>query len=419
MLGAHHALVPVATPHKCKLLVVKATERCNLNCSYCYMFNGGDRSYLKRPAVMPTAVAEAMFRRVLTHCRTHQLTKFAFVLHGGEPLVAPMEFYRHFVTTARAILGDEVALRFALQTNGTLISADWCDLFLELGIELSFSLDGPREDNDRYRQDRRGRGSFDRVIAGWEFAVSKQLRPGLLVVVNVDSDPLEVYRLVKALQPRVVDFLLPEATHDRPPRGPRTEILHVIGAMGSHHTDSTPYADWLLQIFDAWKAEDGAGLNIRLFLQIMRGLLGMREGYDVVGTGDIEVLVVESDGEIQPLDGLRYCEDGMANTALNVLSNELDEAYGLPLVNLYHSAHSTLCATCEQCEIKNACGGGFLPNRYSASRGFDNPSVYCGDLRKLIGAIHQWFAPQLPLDMQEQLVVPLGALAAGYSESPN
>jgi uncharacterized protein len=396
---------------KCKLLVVKATERCNLNCSYCYMFNGGDKSYLKRPAVMSTAVSEAMFRRVLTHCRTHQLTKFAFVLHGGEPLVAPMHFYRHFVTTARSILGNEVALRFALQTNGTLITSEWCDLFLELGIELSFSLDGPREDNDRYRQDRRGRGSFDRVIAGWQLAVSKQLRPGLLVVVNPESDPLDVYRLLKELQPRMVDFLLPEATHDRPPRrGPET--LQILGTAGSRNDDATPYADWLLRIFDVWKAEDGAGLNIRLFLQVMRGLLGMREGYDVLGTGDIEVLVIESDGEIQPLDGLRYCEDGMANTSLNVLSNQLDEAYALPLVNLYHSAHNTLCATCEQCDIKTACGGGFLPNRYSASRGFDNPSVYCRDLTKLIGEIHEWFAPQVPDAMRDRLIAPIGGLAA-------
>lgn len=380
-----YAQLESAAPPYCKLLVVKATERCNLNCTYCYMFNGGDKSYLKKPAIMSQNVVDAMMRRVRSHCSRHNLSDFTFVLHGGEPLVAPPKFYRGFAEAAKRVLGDKIQVRFALQTNGTLLTEEWCDLFREFNIGISFSLDGVRESNDRFRIDRKGRGSYDRIIDGWNLAKSKNLRPGLLMVVNAESDPLEVYDLVKRLDPATIDFLLPDATYvKRPP---------ISGRDGR---SATPYADWLLAIFNAWTAEAGAGLNIRIFLQIMRSIMGIRnEGYDVLGTGSVHVLVIESDGEIQPLDGLRFCEDGIATTPFNVLSNELDDAYQFPMIRLYHDSHDKLCSTCQQCRIRDVCGGGFLPHRYGEDGSFDHPSVYCGDMTKLIDAVNTWFVSQV------------------------
>src|SRR5579871_5479542 len=104
-------------PH-CELVVVKVAERCNLNCSYCYMFNGGDVSYRRRPALMSVATADSLVTRVAAHCRRHDLSRFAFVLHGGEPLLARPPFYRHLVDAARRTLPAGVAITFALQTNG-------------------------------------------------------------------------------------------------------------------------------------------------------------------------------------------------------------------------------------------------------------------------------------------------------------
>jgi uncharacterized protein len=380
----------LASP-RCRLIVVKATERCNLNCSYCYMFNGGDQSYMRRPPVMSEAVSDAMFRRVRAHCSAHGIDSFTFVLHGGEPMVAPPKFYRRFVERARQVLEPDVAVRFAMQTNGTLMSEEWCSALRDLDIGLSFSIDGPRADHDRYRVDRRGRGSFDRVMQGWNLAVASGLRPGALVVVNLQSDPIATYDLLKTMQPSTVDFLLPDATHDKPPAG--------LAPGG------TSYADWLLTIFRCWQAEGGGGLKIRLFLQLMRSLVGKQEGYDILGRGEIEVLVVETDGEIQPLDGLRVCADGIADTPYNVLRNELDDAYSLPLIRQYHSAHHSLPDTCTQCRLVEVCGGGFLAHRFQLQNGFDNPSVYCADLQKLILEVHKWLAPRLPMPAREQLVI--------------
>lgn len=368
----------------CRLLVVKVTARCNLNCTYCYMFNGGDTSYLLRPPVMSRSTADALLRKVYAHCRRHGHKAFTIVFHGGEPLLAPPSFYRHFVEEARRAQVDEIKLNFRLQTNGTLLTSAWCLLLTELGIEIGVSVDGPREINDRHRKDHRGRGSFDRVLAGWNLAVEHGLRPGLLAVIDVQSDPLQVYELLNEFHPSGMDFLLPDATHDKLPPG------YQLGRK------TTDYADWLIQIFRAWTIADDPTIDIRIFTGIMRSILGKEDGLDNLGTGDTQVMVIESDGEIQSSDVLRICEPGMITTKFNVRTHELDDAFQANLIKLYYAAHDQVCTRCNQCELLGICGGGFLPHRYSASNGFDNPSVYCGDLTKLITEVSAWFTPQIP-----------------------
>src|SRR5690606_11955484 len=162
---------------------------------------------------------------------------------------------------------------------------------------------GPKAINDRVRVDRKGLGSFDKVTDGWRLAKSRGLEAGLLMVIDVNSDPMEVYDLILDLAPSTVNFIFPDATHDKLTPG------------SERRTGQTPYADWLLKIFGTWydQAERRDVPKIRLFLQVMRSLMGKADGYDVIGKGKIEVLVIESDGEIQPLDGLRYCEDGISS----------------------------------------------------------------------------------------------------------
>ena len=343
------------------------------------MYNGGDQSYLRRPPIMSSQVVEAMIERVKSHCDRHDIEKFAFVFHGGEPMLAKPRFYEHFVKTANRILRPRIEPTFAIQTNGTLVNEAWCETFKRLGIRVSFSLDGPKSVNDRFRVDKKGRGSFDAVMAGWRLAQREGVDPGLLLVVDVEADPLEIYQLIEDMRPSTVDFLLPDATYDKPPQG---------YADGQYN--DTPYADWLLEIFDRWydEARTKKVPDVRMFLQVIRALLGKEDGYDVLGKGKIEVLVIESDGEIQPLDGLRFCEDGIADTSLNVLSDELDIAYQNPLIQLYHGAHDQLPAVCKACSWEKVCGGGFLPHRYQRKTGFDNPSLYCQDMLKLITRVH-------------------------------
>lgn len=332
---------------------------------------------------MPLPIADAMIRRVSAHCRRHKLSNFTFVFHGGEPLLAPMSFYRHVVHAAKEELKD-IGVVFALQTNGIRITDEWCMLFRELDIGIGISLDGPKSANDQHRVDHKGRGSFDRVMAGWRLAVRHGLHPGLLMVVDLETDPLGVFDLLQTMNPSYVDFLFPDATYDKPPSG------------GAITSGRSPYGQWLLKIFRAWTHEDNPEMKIGIFNHVMRSMLGRTDGTDGMGSRHNEILVIESDGEIQAVDVLRVCENGLTSSVYNVTNDELDDAYQDDLIRLYFSAHSSLCSTCQSCSYRPICGGGYLPHRFSSKNGFDNPSVYCNDIKALIDSIGTWFLAEIP-----------------------
>ena len=112
----------------------------------------------------------------------------------------------------------------------------------------------------------------------------------------------------------------------------------------------------------------------------------------------MEVLVVETNGGIEAVDVLKVCGDGFTKGAANVLTHEFEDAFEEDLITMYEQSHRMLCGKCLACPIKNICGGGYLPHRYSSKNGFNNPSIYCKDLLKLIAHIQNRLLDTLPSD---------------------
>ena len=79
---------------KCRTVVLKIASRCNINCSYCYVYNKGDLSYLKQPKIMSSEVVNALIVKAKNHCEAHNLDYFEFIFHGGEPLLTGIEFFK-------------------------------------------------------------------------------------------------------------------------------------------------------------------------------------------------------------------------------------------------------------------------------------------------------------------------------------
>ncbi|XXX73208.1 radical SAM protein [Sorangium sp. So ce134] len=375
------------------MLVLKASSRCNLNCSYCYVYNLGDTTYQQQPRAMPPRVITALLQKIKSHCLRHGMDRFALIFHGGEPLLLGERFYVDFVSEARATLLPEVTPYFSMQTNGTLLTEQWCETLAALDIPIGISLDGPPRVNDQHRVDHAGRGSYEDVIRGFEIARSSphaKLAPGILTVINIESDPVELYEHFKGLNLRTVDFLLPEATHDRPPHRP------IAGR-------ETPYADWLISIFDRWFHEKPKPMSIRMFEGIIAQILGAPSPLDTLGTSRNEVLVIEADGGIEPIGSLKVCGPGFTKLGANVLTHELDDALATELAAAYQLSGEEPSSTCASCPIHEVCGGGYLPHRYSRERMFDNPSVYCRDLMKLITHIQNSIIDELPPPARDRL----------------
>jgi uncharacterized protein len=375
--------------------IVKVASRCNLNCSYCYVYNKGDDSYLSQPRVMDRATVSALLSRILTYSQEQNLRQVMFVFHGGEPLLAGREFFRYFVREAAAVFKDRVKPGYSMQTNGTLLDKDWFALFRELKITFGVSLDGPPEVNDRSRVTHSGAGSYSQVRSALQPVLRdsrlRRLFDGILTVIDLQADPVEIYRHWREIGISRCDFLLPDGTHDNPPSG-----ISVSG---------TPYADWLIRLFDEWFERQDTKLSIRIFENIITLLFNPHGGMDSLGGVKNGLLVIETDGGIEPVDVLKICGPAFTKLGLSVHRNEIRDAYSSNMVQLYQQGGAGVCDTCLACPALAVCGGGYLPHRYSRLNGFSNPSVYCQDLMKLITHVRSRVLETLPAKLRKKLAM--------------
>ena len=214
---------------------------------------------------------------------------------------------------------------------------------------------------------------------------------GVLTVINLAADPLDLYHHYREIGLRRCDFLLPDGTYDHPPSG-----LLVDGV-------GTPYADWLIAIFDEWFENEHTSFSIRIFEDIIKLLFGPGFGNDALGGGQNGILVVETDGGIEPVDVLKICGPAFTKVGLNVHRDEIRDACSVELVQLYQKGAAGLCNTCRACPVVPICGGGYLPHRHSSLSGFANPSVYCRDLMKLITHVRSAVLATIPEETRQKL----------------
>jgi uncharacterized protein len=363
-------MIPIET------YIFKATAFCNLNCSYCYIFNLADRSFRGRPKIMPLDVVELAARRMVEQAREQEVRCLTVAFHGGEPLLAGREWFRQAVEYFRRAGGSEIEFTLTVQSNGVPVDEEWVRLLDELGVSISISLDGPRHVHDRTRVNFAGQGSYDEVVRGLRLLLDteagRRIFGGILCVVDSEADGLEIYRHFRELGATKMDFLLPlDHNWNHPP--PR-------------HEDSlaTPYADYLIPIFDNWFAEDNDVVRIRYFETILNYAFGRKVGLDALGGNPLSFAIIDTDGGLEPLDSLRACGDGFTSVGLNIKMASISALYRQPLFQLGLAGQDGLCDVCKVCPLHDICGAGYLPHRYSRERVFDNPSVYCRDLWKLI-----------------------------------
>jgi uncharacterized protein len=141
-----------------RIVVVQPTPFCNIDCRYCYLPQRTDKT------VMPQSTVETLFERVFS-CgwASEDLT---VIWHAGEPLVVAPEFYARAFDSIERLRPAAVNVRHSLQTNGMLVSREWCELFKTWHVGVGVSIDGPKPFNDAHRLTRTGKSTFDQALAG-------------------------------------------------------------------------------------------------------------------------------------------------------------------------------------------------------------------------------------------------------------
>ena len=352
------------------MVILKVASRCNLACTYCYVYTKGDDSWRTRPVIMSDETFTATLSWLRRQAEATDPAPVSMLFHGGEPmLVGPARFDR-WARQAQEVFADLGGVGLFLQTNGVLIDDRWIDVFTRHRVGVGVSVDGPADFHDRTRIDHAGRGSHARVINGIERLKAAGLPFGLLCVIDFEQDPLTAHRHVMSLGGTDIGYLFPDHTHE------------TIREVRARH-GPTPVADWLIPVFDHWWANDSLRVRVRELDGIVASVLGRRSRTTFYGNSALGHLVVEADGTVEGLDVLRICEPGLATTGLTV------HAPGLAIDGMpeFHRravfGGLDLPTACRPCPEARTCGGGWLPHRYSRERGFDNPSAWCADLLKL------------------------------------
>lgn len=362
------------SPAPFRQFILKTHGRCNLACDHCYVYTKIDQRWRSRARVMSAETVDQVASRIAAHAGAHRLPFVDVVLHGGEPLLAGPARLEHCVRAIRAAVGPGTEVRFGTQTNGLLLSRSFLSLLSSLGVRVGVSLDGDQEAHDRHRRGPDGGGSFRAAaIALRRLRDYPEIYGGLLCTIDLENDPVRTYEALLSFAPPAVDFLLPNANWVNPPPG------RVPGAPG------TPYADWLIAVFERWYSAAEQETVVRLFTEIIKVLFGGRSDLEGIGTTPSSMIVVETDGSIERSDMLNAAFDGAATTGLHVAHDDFDAVARQPAVI---DARRGSCPTaCRDCALRRVCGGGAYAHRYRESTGFDGPSVYCPDLFRLISHI--------------------------------
>ncbi|MFG2588543.1 radical SAM/SPASM protein FxsBH, inactivated beta-hydroxylase extension form [Streptomyces sp. NPDC048438] len=356
-------------------IVLKVHSRCDLACDHCYVYEHADQSWRTRPKTVSDHVISRTAQRLAEHAKTHALPSVSVILHGGEPLLAGPRRLRRVCEEFGSALAGVAELDLRIHTNGLQLSPRYLDLFDEFDVKVGISLDGDRTANDRHRRFADGRSSHPLVLKAVELLRQdryRHLNLGLLCTVDIENDPHAVLDALVALDPPLIDFLLPHATWDEPP--PRPD--------GS----PTAYAEWLLAVFDRWQ-EEGSPVPVRLFSSVLSTLSGGPSLTESLGLAPTDLVVVETDGQLEQVDSLKSAYEGAAATGFDVFSHSFDDVAAHPGVRARQLGLAGVSETCRRCPVVRSCGGGLYTHRYSAANDFDNPSVYCADLEALVRGI--------------------------------
>lgn len=364
--------------------VLKIHSRCDLACDYCYVYQMADQSWRDRPRQMSAEVVRNTADRIAEHVHTHGLTSIDVVLHGGEPLLAGHQLITDIVTTIRDRVGPGVGVQLSVQTNGVRLTS-YLELLAALDVRVGVSIDGDAAANDRHRRYAHGGGSYEAVAAGLDQLSSRfpHLFGGILCTVDLANPPVATYEALLKFRPPVLDFLLPHGNWSAPPPGREPA------------STATPYADWLIDIFDRWYTAPRRETNVRLFGELLHLLLGRRSTNEAIGLSPVTVIVVETDGSIEQSDMLKSAYSGAPATGLHVTRDPFDTALRSPSIAVRQLGERALAEECRRCAVRRVCGGGLYVHRYRSGAGFANPSVYCPDLLRLISYVADVLATDL------------------------
>ena len=351
---------PFASP--LYLLAKPAGSRCNLACKYCYYLEKSLLFEKHSPQVMDDALLEKFIHDYIGAQTTQEVL---FTWHGGEPLMRPLQFYKKAVALQRKYAAGR-RVDNCLQTNGTLLTDEWCRFFKEQGWLVGVSVDGTQEMHDAYRRAKGGGPSHHKVMQGIRLLQKHGVEWNALAVVNDFNaeHPKEFYRFFKEIGCRFIQFtpiverLLPHAD------GRQLAAVEEEGTGGMMPFSVSPeqWGDFLIGIFDEWVKEDVGEYFVQLFDATLANWMGVQPGICTLARTCGHAGAIEWNGDVFACDHFVFPQYRLGN----LREKSLVEMMYSPQQREFGRAKQTaLPRQCRECRWLFACNGECPKNRFA------------------------------------------------------
>ncbi len=367
-------------------MIIKMHSRCNINCTYCYMYNLGDDPSASLPKRLNLEAIDAVIASARREFEAGRMGTASFALHGGEPLLVGKTYMRQFLARVRDLAGD-LPLKLTMQTNGLLLDDAWCDLMEEYRVSVGISLDLPDQHGRTQRLDFKGRDTYSRVIEAVKRFRERSCFAGVIMVASEFADGAAAVELLCGdLQVPWFDILIPDLTHD-----------HIAGRTDWAETQRRLLA-FYTSAFDTWAGKYAETIDCRLFDNLVSLHLGGNSSADAVGTPGFSAVILETDGSVELHDTLRICSGFDRRLFESVSDNVYSDVRDHEKYKQINSGDFPSAEACRNCDVQTLCQGGELAHRYSREKGFSNASVHCQLLYGLISHVGQWVRRELKVE---------------------
>jgi len=344
---------PATAPAGFHVLAKPTGAICNLDCSYCF-FLSKEALYPGDRFRMSDELLERYIRQLL---ESHTTPEVTIAWQGGEPTLMGVDFFRRAVETAERHRRPGQRIHHTIQTNGTLLTDEWCELLAEHRFLVGISIDGPRHLHDAYRVDKRGAPTFDKVMRGLELLVRHGVDWNVLATVHAANQdhPLEVYRFLRDdLGARFVQ-LIPIVERDN------DTGFQEGDTVTDRSVDPDAWGRFLIAVFDEWLRHDVGRVFVSHFDAALASWLGVPPAMCVFRETCGDAVALEHNGDLYSCD--HFVEP--AHLLGNIGETHLVELVASPRQRAFGEAkRDTLPAYCRRCEVRFACRGECPKNRF-------------------------------------------------------
>lgn len=343
---------------------------CNLRCKYCYYL---EKAHLYRNAPARVMSDELLERFVQEYIQAQTMSQVLFTWHGGEPLMRPLSFYRKAVALQeKYAFGRQIDN--TIQTNGTLLTDEWCEFFKEHNWLVGISIDGPQEFHDEYRRTASDKPSWQKVMRGIRLLRKHGVEWNAMAVVNDFNAgyPLEFYHFFKEMGAKYIQFApVVERMAAHSDGRHLATLVDQECPVADFSVSPAQWGDFLCAIFDEWVRHDVGQTYVEIFDCTLANWVGERPGICVYAKECGHAGVMEFNGDVYSCDHFVFPENKLGNIRDKALVEML---YGEQQRQFSCLKHATLPKQCKECEWEFACHGECPKNRFVNDR-YGNPGL--------------------------------------------